>query len=126
MNCCNIVFSEKDSFRNIRNPFLAVLNTSFLLGSIFLAKSPYNLLMNTPLALLASQAFKIEINSCADSLISPMSYDDTLKQLRTDPPTKVFGRDASKCIIPWKMTIGATMTASLILLVLSTTPLPKC
>ena len=38
-----------------------------------------------------------------DSLISPMSYDDTLKRLRTEPPTKVFGRDATKCIIPWKI-----------------------
>ena len=37
------------------------------------------------------------------SLISPMSYHDTLKDLRTKPATDVFKGDFNKCVIPWKV-----------------------
>jgi len=37
-----------------------------------------------------------------NSLISPMSYHDTLKDLRTKPAGEVFKGNATKCIIPWK------------------------
>ena len=39
------------------------------------------------------------------SLISPMSYTDTLKDLRTQSAQDVFKGDFAKCVLPWK--IGA-------------------
>jgi len=37
------------------------------------------------------------------SLISPMTYNDTLKDLRTKPAGEVFKGDFKKCIVPWKI-----------------------
>jgi len=37
------------------------------------------------------------------SLISPMSYHDTLKDLRTKPATDVFKGNHTKCVLPWKV-----------------------
>jgi len=41
----------------------------------------------------------------AQSLIHPIGYEDTLKDLMTKPATDVFKGDYTKCVIPWK--IGA-------------------
>ena len=38
-----------------------------------------------------------------DSLISPMTYHDTLKDLRNNSPKDVFGGKTTKCVIPWKI-----------------------
>jgi len=38
-----------------------------------------------------------------NSLVSPMSYHDTLKDLRTKPAYDVFKGDFDKCVIPWKV-----------------------
>ena len=42
-----------------------------------------------------------------DSLISPMTYDDTLKNLMVNSATDVFKGDFTKCVVPWK--VGAQL-----------------
>jgi len=37
------------------------------------------------------------------SLISPMSYEYTLKDLKTSDAKEVFKGDFTKCVIPWKL-----------------------
>jgi len=43
----------------------------------------------------------------AHSLIYPIGYEDTLKDLMVKPATQVFKGDYTKCVIPWKL--GAQM-----------------
>ena len=37
------------------------------------------------------------------SLISPVTYEDTLQDLMTQSPQDVFKGDFKKCVIPWKV-----------------------
>ena len=46
-----------------------------------------------------------ELVRTAQSLIHPIGYEDTLKDLMTKPAGEVFKGDYTKCVIPWK--IGA-------------------
>lgn len=44
-----------------------------------------------------------ELVRTMNSLLSPMSYHDTLKDLRTRDARDVFKGDFEKCVIPWKL-----------------------